>query len=66
MVVTVRFGNDACEPGRSLVDAAGLNFLNRPRIMIDHDVFDSVGNTDFPRGREVDPLAFRLRKPSIV
>ncbi len=24
-------------------DAAGLNFFTRPRIMIDHDIFDSLG-----------------------
>jgi hypothetical protein len=57
-VVTVRFGNDACEPGKSLVDAAGLNFLSRPRIMIDHDVFDSVGNADFPGARSQSALPF--------
>jgi hypothetical protein len=25
-------------------DAAGLNFFTRPRIMIDHDIFDSLGS----------------------
>jgi hypothetical protein len=27
-------------------DAAGLNFFTRPRIMIDHDIFDHLGRND--------------------
>jgi Bifunctional DNA primase/polymerase, N-terminal len=27
-------------------DAAGLNFFTRPRIMLDHDVFDDLGRTN--------------------
>jgi hypothetical protein len=27
-------------------DAAGLNFFTRPRVMLDHDIVDTLGNSD--------------------
>jgi Bifunctional DNA primase/polymerase, N-terminal len=36
-------------------DAAGLNFFTRPRIMLDHDIFDTLG------AENPDPLLLLLR-----